>query len=76
MEDSKFLFDIMIECIKQNKISILFLQETFSIGFIKASKIIDVLEDKGIISKEHSDGTREIYIDLNELNQMYENGQL
>jgi DNA segregation ATPase FtsK/SpoIIIE-like protein len=45
---------------KQNKISVSYLQRKFSIGYNRASKIVDELEDNGTISLRDKYGFRTV----------------
>ena len=52
-----------IDLIKStNKASTSFLQRNFQIGYNKAARIMEVLEDRGVVSKASHTGKREILI--------------
>lgn len=45
---------------KQEKTSVSHLQRKFSIGYNRASKIVEMMEDNGVISKRDKYGFREV----------------
>lgn len=51
MSDKKLIEKIIKELENENNISTSLIQRKFHIGYSKASKIMDILEDKGIIGK-------------------------
>ncbi|MCX8058117.1 MAG: DNA translocase FtsK [Spirochaetes bacterium] len=57
------LFDEALEIIKnEKKVSASYLQRRLKIGFNRAARLIELMEEKGYISKLKGDKTRDIYI--------------
>jgi len=61
--DEDPLLEEALEIIKtEKKISASYLQRRLKIGFNRAARLIEIMEEKGYISKLKSDKTRDIYI--------------
>ena len=55
------LFNIAVDIIKnEGKASTSFLQRKLQIGYNRAARIIDMMEEKGIVSKANHVGKREV----------------
>ena len=60
-EDSDELYSKALEIIKsEGKASTSFLQRKLQIGYNRAARIIDIMEEKGIVSKANHVGKREV----------------
>ena len=60
-EESDELYSQALEIIKsENKASTSFLQRKLQIGYNRAARIIDMMEEKGIVSKANHVGKREV----------------
>ena len=60
-EDSELLQKIEEEIIRAKKASASFLQRRFRIGYARAARILDILEEKGIIGPADGAKPREVY---------------
>lgn len=58
----KMYDEVLKEVIKNRKVSTSYLQRKFVIGYAKASCLMDMLEDKGIIGPNKGAGPRDILI--------------
>ena len=62
-EEEEILISKAIELIKStNKASTSFLQRNFQIGYNKAARIMETLEQRGVVSQPNRTGKREILI--------------
>ena len=60
-EDADELYSKALEIIKsEGKASTSFLQRKLQIGYNRAARIIDIMEEKGIVSKANHVGKREV----------------
>ena len=60
-EDEDNLYQKAVEIIKsEGKASTSFLQRKLQIGYNRAARIIDMMEEKGIVSKANHVGKREV----------------
>ena len=60
-DDTDELYNQALEIIKtERKASTSFLQRKLQIGYNRAARIIDMMEEKGIISKANHVGKREV----------------
>ena len=63
-EQDEALISKSIDLIKStNKASTSFLQRNFQIGYNKAARIMEALEQRGVVSEPNHTGKREILID-------------
>lgn len=63
-------------CIDKDYASASLIQRVFPVGYIKACKLIDWMEQKGYISEYRDDRTRKILITEEEFNKLYDNPDL
>ena len=63
--DQKFIEAVEI-AVRSKKISTSLLQRRLSIGYSKAAKYIDVMEDLGIVSEPNGQKPRDVLIDMDE----------
>ena len=60
-EETDELYSKALEIIKsEGKASTSFLQRKLQIGYNRAARIIDIMEEKGIVSKANHVGKREV----------------
>ena len=65
-EEDEILVSKSIDLIKStNKASTSFLQRNFQIGYNKAARIMETLEQRGVVSQANHTGKREILINSN-----------
>ena len=70
-ESEDLLYDIALGCIQQGMCSINSIQTAFGLGFNRASRIVSVLEERGIVSQKNGTKGRDILVDVYQLNQMF-----
>ncbi len=70
------LYEVAKFCVEQQTCSINAIQQSFNMGFNKASKVVGILEDRGIVSPKQGTKPRTILLELDEVDQMfgYESG--
>ena len=67
------LYQVAKFCVEQQACSINAIQQSFSMGFNKASKVVGILEDRGVVSPKQGTKPRSILLDLDEVDQMFGN---
>lgn len=73
-ESDEILYQIALYCIESGMCSINSIQNKFNLGFNRASRIVALLEEKGIVSpKGASTKGREILVDSYRLKEMFDN---
>lgn len=70
-EKDELLYDVIDFVMAQNSASTSMLQRHFKIGYNRAARLIDTLEQKGIISSQNGSKPRDILITQAELEDMY-----
>ena len=70
-ESEELLYQIAEFCVDSNSCSINSIQTRFQLGFNRASRIVAILEDRGIISPKNGTKSREILVDTEGLRQMF-----
>lgn len=70
IEDDSLLLDVLKFLIEKNQISISLIQRKFKLGFARAAKIVDCLEQRGFISS-FGNGPRQILISTEEFNKKF-----
>ena len=70
------LYEVAKFCVGQQNCSINAIQQTFGMGFNKASKVVGILEDRGVVSPKQGTKPRSILLELDEVDEMfgYESG--
>ena len=71
-EDELFLYEIAKYCLENEGCSINSIQTAFGLGFNRASKIVSILEDKGIVGQKKGTKGREILVDSYELAKIFD----
>ncbi len=70
-EDSELLYAIAEFCIESNSCSINSIQNHFSLGFNRAQRIVQLLEEMNIVSPKCGTKKREILVDSYKLNEIF-----
>ncbi len=65
------LYEVAKFCVEQQNCSINAIQQSFNMGFNKASKVVGILEDRGIVSPKQGTKPRTILLDLDEVDEMF-----
>ncbi len=73
-EDKQTLYDVALYCIKQNMCSINSIQKQFQFGFDRSYKIVQALEQLGIVSNKNGTKGREVLVDASLLERIFNNG--
>lgn len=71
-EDESFLYEIAKFCVENNTCSINAIQNAFGTGFNRASRIVDILYERGIVSEKNGTKGRDVIVDSYELNRMFD----
>ena len=67
----ELLYNIARYCIENEACSINSIQIQFSLGFNKAQRIAQLLEERGIVSRKNGTKARDILVNLDELDEMF-----
>ena len=70
-DDNELIKTALKLIIKENSVSISFLQRKLCIGFAKASRIIEKMEELKYISKANGINPRKVFITQEEFNKIY-----
>ncbi len=71
-ESDELIYQIALYCIESGMCSINSIQNNFGLGFNRASRIVSLLEEKGIVSPKNGTKGREILIDSYRLKEMFD----
>ena len=71
-ESEDLLYKVARYCIDSQSCSINSIQNTFGLGFNRASRIVAILEERNIVSPKNSTKSREILVDKRTLAEMFE----
>lgn len=71
-ESEELLYQVALYCIDSQSCSINSIQNTFALGFNRASRIVAILEERNIVSPKNSTKSREILVDRKTLAEMFE----
>ncbi|MDE7213997.1 MAG: DNA translocase FtsK [Anaeroplasmataceae bacterium] len=72
-ESDDLLYQIALYCIESGMCSINSIQNSFGLGFNRASRIVAILEERGIVSPKNGTKGREILVDSYRLKEMFDN---
>ena len=73
-ESTDLIYNIAVWCCQSQSCSINSIQQNFQLGFNRAQRIVQALEDMGIVSEKK--GTRrDILMNLNQINDLFERGE-
>lgn len=71
-EDEAFLYEIAKFCIENNTCSINAIQNSFGTGFNRASRIVEILYERGIVGEKNGTKGREVIVDSYELSRIFD----
>lgn len=71
-EDKALLYQIALYCVQQDACSINSIQNNFNLGFNRAQRIVNILENMEIVSPKNSTKGREILVDSYRLREIFE----
>ncbi len=71
-ESAEMLYQCAKFCIEENSCSINAMQQNFNLGFNRASRIAQALEEMGIVSEKLSKKGREVLVTLEQLDEIFE----
>ena len=71
-ESVELLYQIAEYCVSSGTCSINSIQTSFGLGFNRASRIVTLLEERGIVSPKNGTKGREILVDSYQLKQMFD----
>ena len=70
-ESEELLYQIALACVQQGVCSINSVQTGFGLGFNRAQRIVQILEDREIVSPKNGTKGREILVDTYRLREMF-----
>ncbi len=70
-ESEELLYQIALACVQQGACSINSIQTGFGLGFNRAQRIVQILEDREIVSPKNGTKGREILVDSYKLREMF-----
>jgi S-DNA-T family DNA segregation ATPase FtsK/SpoIIIE len=73
-EDMELVYSVAVYVVERGSCSINSIQTTFSLGFRRASNIVDILEEMGIVGASKGTTGREILVTLAEVDQKFKVG--
>ena len=73
-ESPDLIYQIAVWCVENQSCSINSLTQAFSLGFNRAQRIVQTLEQMGIVS-ERKGTKRDILMNLNQINDLFEKGE-
>ena len=71
-EDELFLYEIAKFCVENNTCSINAIQNSFGTGFNRASRIVDILYERGIVGEKNGTKGRDVIVDSYELSRIFD----
>lgn len=71
-ESEELLYQIALYCVESGGCSINSIQNSFGLGFNRASRIVAILEERNIVSPKNGTKGREILVDSYQLKQMFD----
>ena len=73
-ESPEVLYNVALFCIEQNMCSINSIQQQFQFGFNRANKIVQALEQLGVVSGKNGTKGREVLCQVSDLERIF-NGE-
>ena len=70
-EDMELLYNVALYVVERGSCSINSIQTAFSLGFRRASNVVEILEDMGIVGASKGTTGREILVTLAEVEQKF-----
>jgi len=74
--DDDLFWDAVGVFVESQKASVSLLQRRLRIGYARAARLVDLMEERGIVSPLDANKKREILIDSEQLEKLYENRKL
>lgn len=72
----ELFWDAVRVMVENQKASVSFLQRKLRVGYARAARLMDLMEERGIVSESDSNKKREILIDEEQLEKLYANHKL
>lgn len=72
----ELFWDAVKVMVENQKASVSFLQRKLKIGYARAARIMDLIEERGIVTEPDTNKKREILIDAEQLEKLYANYKL
>jgi S-DNA-T family DNA segregation ATPase FtsK/SpoIIIE len=69
-------WDAVRVLVENQKASVSFLQRKLRVGYARAARLMDLMEERGIVSESDASKKREILIDEEQLEKLYANNKL
>jgi len=69
-------WDAVRVLVENQKASVSFLQRKLRVGYARAARLMDLMEERGIVSESDASKKREILIDAEQLEKLYANNKL
>ena len=74
-ESPEMLYNVALFCIEQNMCSINSIQQQFQLGFNRATKIVQALEQLGVVSGKNGTKGREVLCQVSDLERIFNSGE-
>ena len=74
-EDMKLVYDVALYVLERGTCSINSIQTSFCLGFRRAQRIVEILEEMGVVSGSKGTTGREILMTLEDVNQIFKMGE-
>ncbi len=75
-DGDELFWDAVRVIVEYQKASVSFLQRKMRVGYARAARLMDLMEERGIVSESDANKKREILIDLEQLEKLYANNKL
>jgi len=72
----ELFWDAVRVLVQNQKASVSFLQRKLRVGYARAARLMDLMEERGIVSESDASKKREILIDEEQLEKLYANNKL
>lgn len=72
----ELLWDAVRVIVENQKASVSFLQRKLKVGYSRAARLMDIMEERGIVSAADASKKREILIDEEQMEKLYANNKL
>jgi S-DNA-T family DNA segregation ATPase FtsK/SpoIIIE len=74
-EDMELIYNVALFVVERGMCSINSIQTTFQLGFRRAQRIVEILEEMGIVSGSKGTTGREILVTIEELEEKFKMGE-
>ena len=71
-ESEELLYNVALFCVDSQACSINSIQNNFGLGFNRAQRIVNILEERNIVSPRNGTKSRDILVDRRTLAEMFE----